>query len=445
MVRFPKDLYADVRVETVFSTKILLDDFLLKQNKTKTDTGALVRVFDGTRWYYGATTDLARLQEMVDGLARMATPAPGIDAHPAVARMEANRGDFRRYADDSVARVSNADKLALMESYVPVLREAEGVLKSRLYYLDRHTEKRFLSSRGADLVFDIQQASLSARYTLQGRDAPFQGGEDVFETVIGRLPGRQEKVRGTLRKDLDYCRNALPVPPGTYTCILSPLVTGVFAHESFGHKSEADFMAGDETMAREWAIGRRVGVPELNILDSGAIEGAGYVPFDDEGTRARETWLIRGGLLSGRLHSAATAAQLGEEPTGNARAVTFEYEPIVRMTTTYVGAGTRSRDSLFADVADGLYIDGLNHGSGMTTFTLAPRRAYRIRNGQVAEPVSVSVITGNVMKTLEEIDGISDEVELFSFALGGCGKMEQHPLPVGFGGPTIRVRGMQVQ
>ncbi|MGI6694492.1 MAG: hypothetical protein ACOX46_12020 [Limnochordia bacterium] len=30
---------------------------------------------------------------------------------------------------------------------------------------------------------------------------------------------------------------------------------GVFTHESFGHKSESDFMVGDEAMKAEWALG----------------------------------------------------------------------------------------------------------------------------------------------------------------------------------------------
>ena len=53
--------------------------------------------------------------------------------------------------------------------------------------------------------------------------------------------------------------HAVPVEPGEYTCVLSPTVAGVFAHESFGHKSESDFMLGSETMRREWELGKQVG------------------------------------------------------------------------------------------------------------------------------------------------------------------------------------------
>jgi len=115
------------------------------------------------------------------------------------------------------------------------------------------------------------------------------------------------------------------------------------------------------------------------------------------------------------------------------------------MTNTYIGAGNLTKEELIGKIEEGIYIDNLNHGSGMTTFTIAPSRAYMIRNGKLAEPVRISVISGNVMNTLYNIDGISKDVELLSFVLGGCGKMEQYPLNVGFGGPYIRVNGIVVQ
>ena len=114
-------------------------------------------------------------------------------------------------------------------------------------------------------------------------------------------------------------------------------------------------------------------------------------------------------------------------------------------TATYIEAGAETKEELFSKVKDGIYIDDISHGSGMTTFTIAPFRSYRIRDGKVAEPVRISVITGNVMSTLNDIDGLSDEVEILSLGTGGCGKGEQYPLPVGFGGPYVRVNNIHVQ
>ena len=171
------------------------------------------------------------------------------------------------------------------------------------------------------MTFDTQICCIAPRYVLMKEDKPFYGRKDFYYMRFEELAGHVEELEAEIREDIVYNENAVPVEPGEYTCIFSPMVTGVFAHESFGHKSESDFMVGDENMKREWAIGTRVGAELLNIVDTGLEEGSGYVPFDDEGTRAKKTYLIREGILSGRLHSAMTAAALEEQPTGDRKSV----------------------------------------------------------------------------------------------------------------------------
>ena len=60
-------------------------------------------------------------------------------------------------------------------------------------------------------------------------------------------------------------------------------------------------------------------------------------------------------------------------------------------------------------------------------------------------PVQISVLTGSVFETLGLIDGLTRDVHMLSFVTGGCGKLEQANLPVGFGGPYVRVSSMNVQ
>ena len=204
-------------------------------------------------------------------------------------------------------------------------------------------------------------------------------------------------------------------------------------------------MLGDEAMAKEWTLGKKVGSDILTIRESGVFQGSGYVPYDDEGTAATDTYLIKKGVLTGRLHSASTAAALNEQLTGNARAISCDYEPIVRMTTTFVEGGDSTFEQLIAPIKHGYYIYDFKHGSGMSTFTIAPNIAYEIVDGKVAGPVKIAVLTGNVFETLGLIDGVGNDRQILSFVTGGCGKMEQYPLNVGLGGPHIRVSKMNVQ
>lgn len=445
MYRFPEGFYTDVREEKVISTAIMIEKGVLKQNRTKKEHGVIIRLYDGRRWYISSTTEPGRVQEEIDALARMAVPCPQILEDPVVRKYEVNRETQRRYQDCDLSKVPNRDKMTVMEEYCKCLQAHSEIQSWKVYYVDNHTEKHIVSSKGCDVTFDTQNCCIAPRYILMKEDKPFNGRKDFYYMRFEELAGHAEELEAEIREDILYNENAAPVEPGEYTCIFSPMVTGVFAHESFGHKSESDFMVGDENMKREWAIGTRVGAELLNIVDTGLEEGSGYVPFDDEGTRAKKTYLIRDGVLTGRLHSAMTAAALEEEPTGNARAVDFQFEPIVRMTSTYVEGGESTKEELIAGVEKGIFIADFNHGSGMSTFTIAPNKAYMIREGRIAEPVKISVVTGNVMGTLHEIDGISREFELYSFSLGGCGKMEQYPLRVGMGGPYMRVKHLTVQ
>ena len=115
------------------------------------------------------------------------------------------------------------------------------------------------------------------------------------------------------------------------------------------------------------------------------------------------------------------------------------------MTATYIEGGEFDFDELIAPIEKGYFIKHINHGSGMSTFTIAPNVCYEIVNGKLGRPVQISVITGSVFETLGRIDGLTKEVKQLSFITGGCGKMEQYPLPVGFGGPYVRVSEMIVQ
>jgi TldD protein len=445
MYLFHKGLYTDVRIEETFETIIAYSKGTLEESKVRKYRAAFIRVFNGKLWHYSATSNLQSVQSEIDRLSRMASPDRNIANNSVVKAFETNKGSFVKFGGSSVKDIAKDEKDGLVRSFFPLLEARSGIKLWKIIYLDSSKLVRFFSSKGADLEFDRQRAglSISMSFSDEGKlfNERFQKAFETFEP----LKGLENEFTEYADRCESFLKEAVPVTPGKYTVILSPLAAGVFAHESFGHKSEADFMVGDDTMKREWAIGKKVASGILSIADSGSLPGSGYTPFDDEGTAAKTNYLIKDGILSGRLHSAGTAALLGESPTGNARAVGFEYEPIVRMTTTYILPGSKTRHELFSEVDDGLFVDTIKHGSGMSTFTIAPSLAYRIRSGKIAEPVNISVITGSVFETLSEIDGLSDELELFSFVTGGCGKMEQYPLPVGFGGPYVRVRNMNVQ
>ncbi len=444
MYKFQEGLYTDVRIEDVFETLVSYKNTKLENQKIRKHTGAFIRVYDGVRWYYAATTSIDNIQNEINSVSKMATPDDSINENPIVAKFEVNKTESTLFENNSVVNIPIEEKKRMVESYFPLFKKEE-VAQTNYMYVDKKVIKTFYSSKGASLKFDTQTAGINFRCELVINGEKGKDGISKAFTSFEPLKDIESYITEELAKGIAYVKDAIPVEPGDYPVVLSPLTTGVFTHESFGHKSESDFMVGDEAMAKEWSLGKKVASDIVTIIDDGLEHGSGFVQYDDEGTKSRKTMIISNGVLTGRLHSTETATYLNEELTSNARAMNFEFEPIVRMTTTYIQKGNRKKDEIISEIKNGIFIDTINHGSGMTTFTIAPNRAYKIENGKITTPVKISVITGNVFTTLDEVDAISEEFELMSIVGGGCGKMEQHPLPVGFGGPFIRVKKLNVQ
>ena len=445
MPNFRKDFYADVRREKRYASDVRFIGPNLVECRESTIEKAFIRVYDGKMWYYCSTDDMDKIQEELDGLYSCATPNPDIANDPIVKKFEINKDTGIKYEKNCVKNVPLEKKREFLEKRKNVVENDEYLKQSGASYGDRHSLFDFTSSLGANLTFDTQSVRCAISISLAYGKETFDDGLIAFSDSFETLKMSKEKLIEFKESSDEFLLKAKSVEPGRFPVVLSPAAAGIFAHESFGHKSESDFMLGDETMKKEWTLGKEVASPILSIYDTGTIPGAGYVPYDDEGTKMKKTYLIKNGVLSGRLHSAKTAAELGEELTGNARAINCDYEPIVSMTTTLIeGRGNDTKDDLISRIKYGYYIKNCKHGSGMSTFTIAPNVAYRIENGKITAPVKIAVISGNVFDTLGKIDGVSRAQDT-EVSAGNCGKMEQYPLPVALGGAYISVSEMDVQ
>jgi TldD protein len=109
------------------------------------------------------------------------------------------------------------------------------------------------------------------------------------------------------------------------------------------------------------------------------------------------------------------------------------------MTNTYIENGEATLDDLLAGVREGVYACNWYGGTtSMEMFTFSAGEAYMIREGKIAELIRPVKLTGNLFTTLENIDGIGDDLDFNQG--GGCGKGGQMPLPVSNGSPHIRIQ-----
>lgn len=444
MYQFPKDLYADVRIEETYDCWMGIRNGEMESDGVAEETGAFIRVFDGNMWYTSTTNDIAGIQAELDNLASLATPKPDILEHPMVKKLQVHQDTVLKFdGENCIKNVSRAQWKDLIDTYIEacVDESMPEITVWGIYDNAFYKKKSFYSSKGAAIVQDRQGCMLQASYAITVDGVTTGAWKGFRKFTFEELMGHEEEVLRERDRYLDFAHNAVQVEPGDYTCVLAPIVTAMFTHESFGHKSEADFMLNDKTLQDEWVLGKKVGNEKISICDRGNMPNHGYIAYDDEGTKAGETWLMKEGVLTGRLHDAKSAAALSEELTGNSRAAGYGCAPIVRMTNTFMAAGPDDPKQMIAEVKDGIYVYNAYSGTGNATFTLNPGIAYRIRDGKLCEPLRINVITGSVFQTLFDVDAVGTDYTIFDEV--SCGKGGQ-TVNVADGGPTIRVKKLTV-
>lgn len=338
------------------------------------------------------------------------------------------------------AIVPLATKKQVLDEYNDIMLSTSGIQSSNINYHDVKRKVIFANSEGS--YIEQNKPDLSLRLAAIAGD-----GNEVRQAMLS-LGSRGdfiaiEGLRGQVKEISQRAIALLSAPQvkgGEYTVILDPVLAGVFAHEAFGHLSESDFVYQNEQLRQIMTLGQRFGSKHLNIVDDATIPDLrGSYKYDDEGTLASKTYLIREGTLEGRLHSRETAAKMGEKPTGNARAIDYNFPPIVRMSNTFIEPSTASFEEMLSEIREGVYAKDWYGGmTSLEMFTFSSGEAYMIRNGKLAELLSPVMLTGNVFTTLNNIDAIGNDLQMEQG--GGCGKGWQSPLPVSDGSPHIRIR-----
>jgi len=436
--------YLAIRVEEAEETDILLRGDRIETLSEGLSIGGQVRACHKGGWGFASFNRLEGLEERISE-AMTAAKLIGEEETLLAPIPIVQETRILPLTGTDPRQVPLAQKKELCDRYGHILRSVDPRITTiSVRYSD--STQRILLATSAGTVLEQAWVDLDMRFAATARH-----GETVQtgrETTGSRrayedLTQLDDQVQSAAQRAV----NSLELPPvkgNTYTVVIDPILTGLFVHEAFGHLSEADMTYENPDLLEVMTLGRQFGPKNLQIFDGAEPPGhRGSYFYDDEGTPGTTTQLIKDGALVGRLHSRETAGKLGETPTGNARCLNYHYPPLVRMTNTWIERGDTAVEDLFSEVKEGVY--ARNWLGGMTNgemFTFSAGEAWMIRNGKLAEPVRDVTLSGNVFTTLADIEAIGND--FYWDESGGCGKGGQNGLPVGCGGPSLRIRNVVV-
>jgi len=257
---------------------------------------------------------------------------------------------------------------------------------------------------------------------------------EVLETLPTQVPAVVDKAR--------KLATAKPITPGVYDVITDPSISGLIAHEAFGHGVEMDQFVKDRALAKQY-VGKYVASPICNMHDgaAAAFSAASYF-FDDDGVLAQDTQIIKDGVLVAGISDLVSATELGTAPTGNGRRQSYKRKAYSRMTNTFFSPGSDKLEDMIASIKHGYMLFETNNGmEDPKNWQIQCTAEYGIEivDGKLTDNyVSPVVMSGSVPELLKSISMVSDDFRVIGE--GGCGKGYKEWVRVADGGPALKVR-----
>ena len=407
-----------------------------------TECGFVLRVYKDHKYYEYSFNEIKPnlIDKICDDLKEMVLENKGIvDLGAKVIKEEALTKKFKRAQKGK--EFSDEEILANLKEVVNMgLSYDKLVINTRCSVEFAEFSKMYLSkNRDLEQYYTWINPRCSV---IVNKDGDIKYAYDGFGTNDSNLAftNLKESVIRTAKLAIELLDAKMP-EPGKYTIITDPSITGLIAHEAFGHGLEMDQFVKDRAKGAEF-VGKEVASKHVTMHDGAkaTVSSASYF-FDDEGTLAQDTVIIDKGILKGGICDAVSASILGVKPTGNGRRESYKHKAYTRMTNTFFDKKDKKLEDMIASVKYGYYIAITNNGMedpknwGIQCTALYGKEIVDGKfSGKIVSPV---VMSGYVIDLLESIEMVSKDT-FDIIGSGSCGKGYKEWVRVSDGGASIK-------
>ncbi len=440
--------YAAAWAQDTLGERLLVDSREARAEALERQQGAVLTVFTGRSFLEYALNGVAtcefcdRLTAGAETLVSAALTEGIVDLGLSIDPGAPLTQNFAATAAIEPEQISLSEKMAGLQELRDNLHARDSrVVNATAFYAYVNNCELFVN-RHRSLFQELPRTQVVAQVVLRDGDqtARMHGGHCYLGGFEHAQFGAEDRER--LIRDAGRILGAPRLTPGRYDCIFSPEFAGIFAHEAFGHGTEADLFLQRRSRGQEY-LNKQVASPLVDLYDSPALPGqAASFYFDHEGKLAEETKIIAQGILRRPLTDLHAALRFGLKRSANGRRESYSRKIYARMTNTYFGSGSSSFEEMLADIEFGYFLDhpsnGMEDPKGWG-IQLEGLYAEEIRQGKLTGKVfSPVIVTGYVPDLLQSITMVGPQVEISG--LGMCGKGHKEWVKVSDGGPYLRLQ-----
>lgn len=431
-----KSYYADL-------IYIGIDNLVIEKDQSginvqrKADKGLKMRVFDGEHFHEYGTNNLdekyllKKAKELVNSI-ELKKEKIKIDDNKVKKKIKSKFRDikFEKKIND-ISRIYNK-----------IRNYSDKIINARVVYRETNETRIFVSKNK-----ELEQKIRGSQFVILPMVNSAEGVRYAYESLFKD----KYNVKDIEKRIISVCKtairliNAKKIKPGKYTTILSPGISGLLAHESFGHGMECDTIYKNRAKAKEF-FGKRIASKQVSIIDNPVIYQHGHLSFDDEGQLATKTYMIKQGIIKDSLTDMYSALREGCKRSANGRCESFDHKTYSRMTNTYFDKGKHSFKEMLKSVKNGILL--YSGGGGMEDpkgwgVQIQGMIGERIKDGNLTGELYYEVgLTGYLPEILKNIQMVGNK--LIIEGTGFCGKGHKEWVRVSEGGPYLKIKNLEL-
>lgn len=305
--------------------------------------------------------------------------------------------------DRRIAEVQTDALLEISEELLSGCRDVDGVEPVSGGVSCTHSLEILINSSGVDLSEEGTSIHLALETIARGSSGVATGSEfDNSRSFSVNARDVGARAADLARRSLD----GITMETSTYDVVLSPVAFAELLENALVPSLSAENVQKGRS-ALAGMLGKGVADSRLQLIDDGTLPaGMGSSAFDGEGVPSQRNVLLEDGILRSYLYDSYTAGKEGRSSTGNS--VRSGYSDMPRIGIRNLIISSKEPVEMLDGVREGVLVNSVigahtaNPISG--DFSVEARNAFRIRAGEVAEPVRSAMIAGNIFDLLKHMD-----------------------------------------
>ncbi len=312
-----------------------------------------------------------------------------------------------------LAETSPEEKIRLMKELDSAVKKESDLIKEvELSYRESTSSTTLMNSYGLKLSSKANRAVV-----IVNAVAADEAG-DMKSTFKFKILGDLDEldIAETAKKVVEETLKQFgsgPCESGKYRCVFSP---GAFSSllGAFLQNLSSDLVQKNASMLAG-KLGEKVASNKLTVFEKPLEKNVFFRYFDDEGVATYNKTLVKNGVAQTYLYNLKTGAKENKPSTGNGYK-NRGGQLGVGLVNVYVKAGSLTEEGLFEKAKNGVYItsleglhSGMNPQSG--NYSLLAE-GFMIRDGKLAEPLSLITVAGNLFDTMNQIQAVGNNIEV---------------------------------